>query len=116
SMYTRIWTVFELNKIISIIVIHTLDLLLFLILLPFMMWEWISERPYIITILRAVIEVTLELIMWIIFAGVSILTTLIFVFDDVYCSKTHCDNRQKYLHVAQYDNNDKNSHIVKSSN
>jgi len=54
--------------------------------------------------------------MWIIFAGVSILTTLIFVFDDVYCSKTHCDNQQKYLHVAQYDNNDKNSHIVKSSN
>ncbi|KYM95497.1 hypothetical protein ALC62_13926, partial [Cyphomyrmex costatus] len=116
SMYTRIWNVFELNKIIFIIVIHTLDLLLLLVLLPFMVWKWISERPYIITILRAIIEVTLELIMWIIFAGVSILTTIIIVFDDVYCSKTHCDNRQKYLHVVQYDNDDKNSHIVNSSN
>jgi len=57
SMYRRVWTVCELNKIISVIVIHLLDLLLFLVLLPFMVWEWISKRPYVITILRAIIEV-----------------------------------------------------------
>jgi len=46
------------------------------------------------------------LIMWIIFAGVSILMTVIFVFDDVYCSQTYCDNQQKHLNVALHDNND----------
>ncbi|XP_024872643.1 uncharacterized protein LOC112455136 [Temnothorax curvispinosus] len=116
-MYKKVWTVFELNKIVSIIVIHVLDSLLFLVLLPFMVWEWISERPYIITIVRTVVEVTLELIMWIIFAGMAILTTVICIFDDVYCSKTHYDNnQQKYLYVTEQDNNDQNSHIIKSPN
>lgn len=59
-MYKRVWTVFELNKIVSVIVIHALDLLLFLVLLPFMVWEWISERPYIIMILKTIIEVKFD--------------------------------------------------------
>jgi len=66
-MYRKGWTVCELNKIISVIVIHLLDLLLFLVLLPFMVWEWISKRPYVITILRAIIEVkkfNIYLIFW----------------------------------------------------
>ncbi|XP_039308630.1 uncharacterized protein LOC105198419 [Solenopsis invicta] len=113
-MYKRIWTALELNKIVSVIIIHALDLLLFLILLPFMVWEWFSERPYIITILRTIIEVTLELIVLTIFAGVSILITVIFVFDDVYCSKTQ-SNQQKILNIALHDN-DKSFHIVESSN
>lgn len=54
--------------------------------------------------------------MWIIFAGVSILMTVIFICDDVYCSKIHCENKQKHLHVALQDSNDKNSHIVESPN
>jgi len=58
----------------------------------------------------------LELIMWIIFAGVSIFMTVIFIIDDVYCGKAHYDNRQKYLNVIVHDNNDKNSHIIKSPN
>lgn len=67
SMYRKVWTMFELNKIVSVIVIHVLDSLLFLVLLPFMVWEWISERPYIITIVRAVVEVRFNnyLIFWI---------------------------------------------------
>lgn len=52
--------------------------------------------------------------MWIIFAGVSILMTVFFIFDDVYCGKTHHDNQEKYLHVMLSDNKDKSSHIIKS--
>lgn len=54
--------------------------------------------------------------MWIIFAGVSILMAMIFIFDDIYCSKVH-DNQQKSLYVAVHeDNNDKNLRIIRSSN
>lgn len=56
-MYERVWTAFELNKIISVIVVHVLDSLLFFVLLPFMVWNWIFERPYIITIVKTIIEV-----------------------------------------------------------
>lgn len=56
-MYRKVWTMLELKKIVSIIVMHVLDSLLFLVLLPFMIWEWISERPYIIKIMRTIIEV-----------------------------------------------------------
>lgn len=48
--------------------------------------------------------------MWIIFAGVSIFMTMFFIFDDVYWSKTHHNNQEKYLHIMLPDNNDKNSH------
>lgn len=43
-----------------------------------------------------VLQITLELIMWIIFAGVSIFMTIIFILDDVYSSKTHHDIQRKY--------------------
>lgn len=51
------------------------------------------------------------MIMWIIFAGVSIFMTVFFIFDDVYCSKIHNENQEKYLHVILPDNDDKSSHI-----
>lgn len=54
--------------------------------------------------------------MWTIFAGVAILMTVIFIFDDIYCSKTYCDNQQKYLHVTLLDNNDESSDVIKSAN
>ncbi|KAM0734585.1 hypothetical protein ACS0PU_011404 [Formica fusca] len=76
-----------------------------------MVWKWISVRHHIIAILKAIIEITLEMIMWIIFAGVSIFMTVFFIYDDVYCSKTHHDNQEKYLHVMLPDNDDKNSHM-----
>jgi len=44
--------------------------------------------------------------MWIIFAGISILMTVIFVFNDAYCSQTYCNNQQKHLNVALHNNND----------
>lgn len=48
--------------------------------------------------------------MWTIFAGVAIFMTVIFIYNDIYCSKTHCD-QQKYLNVTIPDNNDKSSDI-----
>lgn len=60
------------------------------------------------------LQVTLELIMWIIFAGVSILMTVIFTFDDIYCKNVQYGNRQNDLYVTVHDNNDKNSHIIQS--
>jgi trimethylamine:corrinoid methyltransferase-like protein len=49
--------------------------------------------------------------MWIIFAGVSILMTVIFIFDDVHSSKTHHDIQQKYSHTTL---SDKHFHINSS--
>lgn len=46
--------------------------------------------------------------MWIIFAGVSVLMTVIFIFDDVYSSKTQHDIQQKHLHTTL---SDKHFHI-----
>lgn len=56
-MSAKVWNAFRIKRIVSVIVIHTLDLLLLLILLPFMIWKWISAREYIIAMLRAVLEV-----------------------------------------------------------
>ncbi|KAF3420961.1 hypothetical protein E2986_13482 [Frieseomelitta varia] len=72
---------------ISLIVLHVLDALLLMILLPFMIWQWISANDRLKIILKAVVEVTLELIMWVIFAGVSILMTTTFVLEDIYYGK-----------------------------
>ncbi|XP_070521395.1 uncharacterized protein [Cardiocondyla obscurior] len=110
-MYRKMWTVFDLTKIVSVIVINVLDSLLFLMLLPFIIWEWISKRPYIINFVKIIIEVTLELIMWIIFAGVSIFVTVIFTFDDIYCNKAQNGNNLKYL----YPSNNKNKTSYKDS-
>lgn len=51
--------------------------------------------------------------MWIILAGVSILVTGTFVFNDRYSSKPHYENQQNYSHDELCDN-DKNCHNVKS--
>ncbi|XP_029055257.1 uncharacterized protein LOC114882540 [Osmia bicornis bicornis] len=69
---------------ISLIVLHVLDTLLLIVLLPFMIWQWVSASSRFKLVLKAVIEVTLELLMWVIFAGVSILMTTAFVLDDAY--------------------------------
>ncbi|XP_076546098.1 uncharacterized protein LOC143305644 isoform X2 [Osmia lignaria lignaria] len=69
---------------ISLIVLHVLDTLLLMVLLPFMIWQWVSSSSRFKLVLKAVIEVTLELLMWVIFAGVSILMTTAFVLDDAY--------------------------------
>ncbi|XP_017764358.1 PREDICTED: uncharacterized protein LOC108553827 [Eufriesea mexicana] len=64
----------------SLIVLHILDAVLLIILLPFIIWQWISANDRL--------KVTLELIMWLIFAGVSILMTTTFVLDDIYHGKS----------------------------
>ncbi|XP_003702180.1 uncharacterized protein LOC100878590 [Megachile rotundata] len=69
---------------ISLIVLHVLDTLLLIILLPFIIWQWIYANDRLRIILKVVAEVTLELIMWVIFAGVSIAMTTVFVLDDSY--------------------------------
>ena len=42
---------------ISLIVLHVLDALLLMILLPFMIWQWISANDRLKIILKAVVEV-----------------------------------------------------------
>lgn len=55
-MYEKV-SMFEVSKIIFVIITYVLDLLLFLVLLPFMICERISTRHRAIVILRAIFEV-----------------------------------------------------------
>lgn len=57
-MHKKVQSMFDISKIVSTIIIHVLDLLLLLVLLPFMVWKWISARHHITAILRAIIEVS----------------------------------------------------------
>ncbi|KAK9300913.1 hypothetical protein QLX08_006611 [Tetragonisca angustula] len=84
---------------ISLIVLHVLDALLLMILLPFMIWQWISANDRLKIILKAVVEVTLELIMWVIFAGVSILMTTTFVLEDIYYGKNQHEKSRQLMNT-----------------
>ncbi|XP_068967893.1 uncharacterized protein [Bombus flavifrons] len=72
---------------ISLIVLHALEALLLIILLPVIIWQWVSVNHRLKIILKIVVEVTLELVMWVIFAGVSVLMTTTFVLEDIYYGK-----------------------------
>ncbi|KAK1124026.1 hypothetical protein K0M31_007052 [Melipona bicolor] len=84
---------------ISLIVLHILDVLLLMILLPVMIWQWISANDHLKIILKAVVEVTLELIMWVIFAGVSILMTTTFVLEDIYYRKNEHEKSRQLMNI-----------------
>ncbi|XP_017885825.1 uncharacterized protein LOC108628430 [Ceratina calcarata] len=85
---------------ISLIVLHVLDAMLLVILLPFMIWQWVSANDRLKIILKAVVEVAVELIMWVIFAGVSILMTTTFVLEEAYFRKN--DNEKlRQLMIAR---------------
>lgn len=62
SMHEKVRSIFEVNKIIGVIVTYILELLLFLMLLPFMIWKWISARNHMIAIARAIFEVKISLL------------------------------------------------------
>ncbi|XP_016914816.1 uncharacterized protein LOC107999462 [Apis cerana] len=85
---------------LSLIVLHALDAILLIILLPFIIWQWISANDRLKIILKAVVEVTLELIMWVIFAGVSVLMTMTFVMEDLYYGKNEQEKLTNQLQNA----------------
>ncbi|XP_076622945.1 uncharacterized protein LOC143342697 isoform X2 [Colletes latitarsis] len=68
----------------SVLVLKALDHLFLGVLLLCAILEFVYESEYLKTIVRAIVAVTLELIMWVTFAGVSILMTTMFVADDIY--------------------------------
>lgn len=80
--------------------LHALDAILLIILLPFIIWQWISANDRLKIILKAVVEVTLELIMWVIFAGVSVLMTMTFVMEDLYYGKSEQEKLTNQLQNA----------------
>ncbi|CAL7935829.1 unnamed protein product [Xylocopa violacea] len=82
---------------ISLIVLHLLDSILLIILLPFIIWQWVTANDQVKIILKAVVEVTMELVMWIIFAGVSILMTTTFVLEDIYFRKNDPEKLEQLL-------------------
>ncbi|CAD1480309.1 unnamed protein product [Heterotrigona itama] len=84
---------------ISLIVWHVLDALLLMILLPVVIWQWISANDRLKIILKAVVEVTLELIMWVIFAGVSVLMTTAFVLEDIYYGKNDYERSRQLMNT-----------------
>ncbi|XP_033223560.1 uncharacterized protein LOC117177162 [Belonocnema kinseyi] len=75
------------SKILSNAILHAMDALLSAILTPFIVWQWLSEHDHVMMMLKVIFEVTLELMMWTIFAVVSILTTGALLFDDWYKSQ-----------------------------
>ncbi|XP_076248710.1 uncharacterized protein LOC143188385, partial [Calliopsis andreniformis] len=103
---------------ISVIVLHVLDALLLIILLPFMLWQWISANDRLKLILRAIVEVTLELIMWVIFAGVSILMTATFVVEDGYFRKNDEEKLRRLLNETTINygsvNDNKDTRILET--
>ncbi|XP_076763841.1 uncharacterized protein LOC143431171 [Xylocopa sonorina] len=82
---------------ISLIVLHILDSILLIILLPFIIWQWVAANDQLKIILKAVVEVAMELVMWIIFAGVSIFMTTTFVLEDVYFRKNDSEKLEQLL-------------------
>jgi len=66
-MHIKIQSVLDMSKIVFVIVIYAFELSLLLVLLPFIVWKWISAKHHIITILRTIIEVRFNnyLILWI---------------------------------------------------
>ncbi|XP_057330529.1 uncharacterized protein LOC130670917 [Microplitis mediator] len=77
--------------------INIIDSLLATILIPFFIWQRISTSEYLIKIIKISAEVILELIVWSILAGVSILATIILIIDDSddYNNKNQTINRKK---------------------
>ncbi|XP_033183579.1 uncharacterized protein LOC117153542 [Bombus vancouverensis nearcticus] len=84
---------------ISLIVLHALEALLLIILLPVIIWQWVSVNHRLKIILKTVVEVTLELVMWVIFAGVSVLMTTTFVLEDIYHGKNDYEKLKQLINT-----------------
>ncbi|XP_014470202.1 PREDICTED: uncharacterized protein LOC106742089 [Dinoponera quadriceps] len=104
-MRMKAWSPLEVKKIVLTIVIYVLECLLSVTLLPFTIWKWLSERRHLLIILRATFEVALELSMWIILAGVSLLVAVAFTLDEVYRGKTELKSQREYLHTGPTSDN-----------
>ncbi|XP_076676352.1 uncharacterized protein LOC143373223 [Andrena cerasifolii] len=100
---------------ISAVALHALDVLLLVSLLPFMLWQWISASDRTKIVIKAILEVTLELLMWVVFAGVSILMTATFVVEDIYFRKNDTERLKQLLSAqsvpAGENPDDKNAHV-----
>ncbi|KAL2726491.1 hypothetical protein V1478_006769, partial [Vespula squamosa] len=81
----------KLSKLIQTAILRGLDGLLMIAILPYICYQWASRNERSLIILKAIIEITLELIMWFIFAGVSILITAAFLMEELYFSQN--DNK-----------------------
>ncbi|KAG7189829.1 hypothetical protein KM043_017488 [Ampulex compressa] len=87
----------------SFAIIHTLNALLLIALLPFMLWQWISTKDKLLAILKVTGEVTLELLMWIIFAGVSVVMATAFVMEDFYFGKNDTEKLKRAVIISKED-------------
>ncbi|KAF7403734.1 hypothetical protein HZH68_006528 [Vespula germanica] len=74
-------------------ILRSLDGLLMIAILPYVCYQWASRNERSLIILKAIVEITLELIMWFIFAGVSILITAAFLMEELYFNQN--DNKDK---------------------
>ncbi|KAF7400319.1 hypothetical protein HZH66_005503 [Vespula vulgaris] len=81
----------KLNKLIQSVILRSLDGLLMIAILPYVCYQWASRNERSLIILKAIVEITLELIMWFIFAGVSILITAAFLMEELYFNQN--DNK-----------------------
>ncbi|XP_043586149.1 uncharacterized protein LOC122569330 [Bombus pyrosoma] len=84
---------------ISLIVLHALEAIFLIILLPVIIWQWVSVNHRLKIILKTVVEVTLELVMWVIFAGVSVLMTTTFVLEDIYYGQNDYEKLKQLINT-----------------
>ncbi|XP_071878249.1 uncharacterized protein [Bombus fervidus] len=84
---------------ISLIVLYALEAILLIILLPVIIWQWVSVNHRLKIILKTVVEVTLELVMWVIFAGVSVLMTTTYVLEDIYYGKNDYEKLKQLINT-----------------
>ncbi|XP_033340346.1 uncharacterized protein LOC117228615 [Megalopta genalis] len=78
----------------SVYLLNALDVLLLIIVAPYMFWQCATANDRVKIIARAVLEVALELLMWMIFAGVSVLMTAAFLLENTYLGKSDSDRAQ----------------------
>ncbi|KAK2585536.1 hypothetical protein KPH14_010178 [Odynerus spinipes] len=78
---------FKVADLLRNAIVCSLDLLLTIAVLPYIFYQWASKNERSVIILKAIIEIILEVIMWLIFAGVSILVTTAFIMEEHYFSK-----------------------------
>ncbi|XP_076287084.1 uncharacterized protein LOC143212315 [Lasioglossum baleicum] len=99
----RFSKVLSLVNSVSVCLLNVLDILLLIIIMPYIFWQCASANDRVKIVFRAIMEVTLELLMWVIFAGVSILMTTTFLLEETYLIAGR-NNTEKVQHQVNTRN------------
>ncbi|XP_076649228.1 uncharacterized protein LOC143356997 [Halictus rubicundus] len=97
--------ILSLMNSVSVCLLNALDILLLIIITPYIFWQCASANDRVKIIFRAIVEVTLELLMWVIFAGVSVLMTTTFLLGDTRLRNNDTEKMQHQINTRNDDGN-----------